>query len=212
VLVRMGRELEPSDGADRDGPARTTASLCVPLAGETVCGDTAAIVVRRDGTFGVLLADGLGHGPLAAAASQEAVRLFQKHPDATPAAALAFLHAGLRVTRGAALAVASIDPVGRRVTYGGIGNIAGFIIDTGGTRRMVSHSGTAGHTAGRMQEFHYPMHNRPVLVMFSDGLSTSWSPESHPNLFALDPTLIAGVLYRDHARGRDDASVVVWKG
>jgi hypothetical protein len=49
-------------------------------------------------------------------------------------------------------------------------------------------------------------------VMFSDGLTTSWSPESHPDLFALDPMLIAGVLYRDHARGRDDASVVVWKG
>jgi hypothetical protein len=48
--------------------------------------------------------------------------------------------------------------------------------------------------------------------MYSDGLATSWSPESHPGLFVLDPLLIAGVLYRDHARGRDDASVVVWKG
>ena len=138
--------------------------------------------------------------------------MFEKHREATPAAALTILHAGLRATRGAAVAIASIDPVGKRVTYGGIGNISGFITDTGGTRRMVSHSGTAGHTAGRMQEFHYPLHHRPVVVMFSDGLVSSWSPESHPGLFALDPTLIAGVLYRDHGRGRDDASVVVWKG
>jgi anti-sigma regulatory factor (Ser/Thr protein kinase) len=237
VLVRMGREvasgagriigsgagrtIEPGaartiePGAARtigSGTPRTTAVLCVPKSGETVCGDAAAIVVRADGTIAVLLADGLGHGPLAAAASLEATRLFQKHLEAKPAAALAILHAGLRSTRGAAVATASIDPVARRVTYGGIGNIAGFITDTGGTRRMVSHSGTAGHTAGRMQEFHYPIHNRPVLVMFSDGLTTSWSPEGHPGLFVLDPTLIAGVLYRDHARGRDDASVVVWKG
>jgi anti-sigma regulatory factor (Ser/Thr protein kinase) len=216
-----GRTIEPGaartiePGAARtigSGTPRTTAVLCVPKSGETVCGDAAAIVVRADGTIGVLLADGLGHGPHAAAASLEATRLFQKHLEAKPAAALAILHAGLRPTRGAAVATASIDPVARRVTYGGIGNIAGFITDTGGTRRMVSHSGTAGHTAGRMQEFHYPIHNRPVLVMFSDGLTTSWSPEGHPGLFALDPTLIAGVLYRDHARGRDDASVVVWKG
>ena len=110
------------------------------------------------------------------------------------------------------MAVASIDPAARQVTYSGIGNIAGFISDTGGVRRMVSHSGTAGHTAGRLQDFRYPLHGRPVLVMYSDGLATSWSPESHPGLFALDPLLIAGVLYRDHARGRDDASVVVWKG
>ena len=125
---------------------------------------------------------------------------------------MSLLHAGLRATRGAAVATASIDPAARRVTYGGIGNIAGFITDTGGVRRMVSHSGTAGHTAGRIQAFHYPIHNRPVLVMYSDGLATSWSPESHAGLFVLDPALIAGVLYRDHARGRDDASVVVWKG
>jgi anti-sigma regulatory factor (Ser/Thr protein kinase) len=197
---------------DLAGALRTTAAVCVAKTGETVCGDSAEIVFRPDGTIGLMLADGLGHGPNAAAASQEAARLFRKHAAATPAAILPVLHAGLRATRGAAVAVASIDPVGRQVTYGGIGNIAGFVTDTGGTRRMVSHSGTAGHTAGRIQVFSYPIYNRPVVVMFSDGLATSWSPESHPGLFTLDPTLIAGVLYRDHARGRDDASVVVWKG
>jgi anti-sigma regulatory factor (Ser/Thr protein kinase) len=205
VLVRMG-------GAGSITPERVTAELCVPKSGETVCGDTAAILVRADGTIGVMLADGLGHGPLAAAASGEAARLFRRHGTGGPKDILAILHAGLRATRGAALATAVIDPGAKRVTYGGIGNIAGFITDTGGVRRMVSHSGTAGHTAGRMQDFHYPLHSRPVLVMYSDGLATSWSPESHPGLFALDPLLIAGVLYRDHARGRDDASVVVWKG
>jgi anti-sigma regulatory factor (Ser/Thr protein kinase) len=212
VLVRMGMDDNPSGDTPVGGVPRRTAALCVPKHGQTVCGDTAAIVVRPDGKVAVLLADGLGHGPEAAAASQEAARLFHKHQGETATASLTILHAGLRATRGAALATALIDPAARLVTYGGIGNIAGFITDTAGTRRMVSHSGTAGHTAGRIQEFYYPIHNRPVLVMFSDGLTTSWSPEGHPGLFALDPALIAGVLYRDHARGRDDASVVVWKG
>ena len=54
--------------------------LCVPKPGEDVCGDAACILARPDGTVGLLLADGLGHGPQAAAASQEAVRLFRKHP------------------------------------------------------------------------------------------------------------------------------------
>jgi serine phosphatase RsbU (regulator of sigma subunit) len=191
---------------------RKSAALCVPKPGEDVCGDSACILARPDGTVALLLADGLGHGPQAAAASQEAVRIFRKHAAANPVDVLTLLHAGLRSTRGAALAMALIEPAARRVTYGGIGNIAGFITDTGGVRRMVSHSGTAGHTAGRMQAFHYPMHHRPVVVMFSDGLATSWSPDGHAGLFSLDPTLIAAVLYRDHARGRDDASVVVWKG
>jgi anti-sigma regulatory factor (Ser/Thr protein kinase) len=204
VLVRMGG----SGGTQ----ARMSAAVCVPKSGEDICGDAASILARPDGTVGMLLADGLGHGPLAAAASQEAVRLFQKHKAANPVELLTILHAGLRATRGAAIATALIDPAAGKVTYGGIGNIAGFITDTGGLRRMVSHSGTAGHTAGRMQAFHYPMHHRPVVVMFSDGLATSWSPDGHAGLFALDPALIAAVLYRDHARGRDDASVAVWKG
>jgi anti-sigma regulatory factor (Ser/Thr protein kinase) len=207
VLVRIGGEAD-FDGAN----VRNTAVLCIPQTGETVCGDTAAIVTRPDGIVGVLLADGLGHGPLAAAASGEAAKLFLKHAATSPKDILATLHAGLRATRGAAVATALINPEDRRVAYGGIGNIAGFITDTGGVRRMVSHSGTAGHTAGRFQDFHYPLHTNPVLVMYSDGLATSWSPESHAGLFSLDPLLIAGVLYRDHARGRDDASVVVWKG
>jgi anti-sigma regulatory factor (Ser/Thr protein kinase) len=207
ILVRMGGENDLEAEV-----SRTTATLCVPKRGEEICGDAATIVTRTDGTIGVLLADGLGHGPHAAAASGEAVRLFRKYPDAPPTATLAVLHAGLRSTRGAAVAVASIDPVARQVTYSGIGNIAGFIVDTGGVRRMVSHNGTAGHTAGRLQDFHYPMHYRPVLVMYSDGLATTWSPENHRGLFTEDPLLIAGVLYRDHSRGRDDASVVVWKG
>jgi hypothetical protein len=207
VLVRMG-----VDNNEQPEMVRTMATLCVPKTGEQVCGDTVAISLRPDGTVGVLLADGLGHGPLAAAASQEAARLFHKHQAGTPTELLPILHAGLRSTRGAALATALIDPKARRVSYGGIGNIAGFITDTGGVRRMVSHSGTAGHTAGRIQEFHYPMHAMPVLVMYSDGLASSWSPEGHPGVFGLDPTLIAGILYRDQSRGRDDASVVVWKG
>jgi anti-sigma regulatory factor (Ser/Thr protein kinase) len=204
VLARMG-----AAGATED---RMSAALCVPKPGEDVCGDAACILARPDGTVGLLLADGLGHGPQAAAASDQAVRLFRKHPAAEPVDLLTVLHAGLRATRGAAVATALINPASRQVTYGGVGNIAGFITDSGGIRRMVSHSGTAGHTAGRMQAFHYPMHHRPVVVMFSDGLATSWSPDGHAGLFSLDPTLIAAVLYRDHARGRDDASVVVWKG
>lgn len=205
VLVRVG-------GSAALQPDRSAAALCVPKTGETVCGDAAAIVVRTDGSIGLLLADGLGHGPLAAAAAQEAVRLFDKQKDSTPTVVLAALHAGLRATRGAAVAVALVEPGRRQVVYSGIGNIAGFITDTGGVRRMVSHSGTAGYTAGRLQDFRYPLYNGPVLAMYSDGLATSWSPDSHPGLFGLDPLLIAGVLYRDHARGRDDASVLVWKG
>ena len=122
------------------------------------------------------------------------------------------VHAGLRHTRGAAVAVAMIDPARRVVTYGGIGNIAGLLADDAGTRRMISYNGTAGHGVWKVQAFTYPFADRPVVVMHSDGLATSWTLDSHPGLLRHDPAVIAATLYRDHARGRDDCGVLVWKG
>jgi hypothetical protein len=50
-----------------------------------------------------------------------------------------------------------------------------------------------------------------MLVLHSDGLSSSASVESRPGLALRDPNLIAGVLYRDFSRGSDDSTVVVAK-
>jgi hypothetical protein len=45
--------------------------------------------------------------------------------------------------------------------------------------------------------------------MHSDGLGSRFDLADYPGLRARDPSLIAGVLYRDHARGRDDVTVAV---
>ena len=45
--------------------------------------------------------------------------------------------------------------------------------------------------------------------MASDGLRTNWSFDQHRDLWGHHPSLIAGVLYRELERGRDDATVVV---
>jgi len=48
-----------------------------------------------------------------------------------------------------------------------------------------------------------------MLIMHSDGIGTRWDLERYPGLPQRHPALIAAVLYRDHARGRDDAGIVV---
>jgi len=50
-----------------------------------------------------------------------------------------------------------------------------------------------------------------MLVLHSDGLVSHWSLDAYPGLAARDPSLIAGILYRDFTRGRDDVTVVVAK-
>jgi hypothetical protein len=48
-----------------------------------------------------------------------------------------------------------------------------------------------------------------MVVMHSDGISARWDLADYPGLRARGPAIIAGVLMRDFARNRDDASVVV---
>jgi hypothetical protein len=46
-------------------------------------------------------------------------------------------------------------------------------------------------------------------VLHSDGISTHWSLSDYPGLAQHDPAIITGVVYRDFARGNDDATIVV---
>jgi anti-sigma regulatory factor (Ser/Thr protein kinase) len=205
VLARLRRRR----AAASPGVVRC-AAVNLPKPGEEVCGDAWGFASGSDAAA-MLVADGLGHGPLAAEASREAVRLFRRAPLAPPSELLGAIHAGLRPTRGAAVAVVRLSLTAREVVFSGIGNIAGTLVAGDGTHRMVSLNGTAGHAARRIQAFHYPFHGKPLVVLCSDGLGTSWSLDQYPGLAARDPLLIAAVLYRDFSRGRDDATIGVLK-
>lgn len=191
-----------------DGEGVTCAGLAVPVHGESACGDAWTVVHGGFGTA-LLLADGLGHGMSAAAAAAEAVRIFRAQTSFQPEHALAVLHAGLRSTRGAAAAVALIDARRGEVRYAGVGNISATILTGDASRNLVSHNGTLGLQMRKTQEFTYPWPAGALLVAHSDGLATRWKLEQYPGLFRQDPALVAAMLYRDHARPRDDVSVVV---
>ena len=187
------------------------AAVQTPRPGETVCGDDWGMAARnRRRTF--LLADGLGHGPDAAKASKIAVETFHCHADLPPGKLVESVHDALRHTRGAAVAIAELDTDRRIVVFSGLGNISAAIFSSSDpVRRMVSSTGTAGMEARHIREFTYPWQANATLVLHSDGISTHWSLSDYPALALHDPAVIAGVLYRDHARGSDDATVIVAK-
>jgi anti-sigma regulatory factor (Ser/Thr protein kinase) len=70
----------------------------IPKPGEEVCGDAWSIADSPEGLT-LLVADGLGHGPQAAAASLEAVQVFQRHKAHQVTTLLDYIHGGLRPTR-----------------------------------------------------------------------------------------------------------------
>lgn len=207
ILAQIWARPAPSDAAE---PVRV-GSACAPNTGEDVSGD-GWMVRRRDGRPVILVADGLGHGPAAAEACSEAVRIFKGSRPAGPAELVGAIHAGLRSTRGAAVAVAEIDPERRTLRFCGLGNIGAAIVVDGGSRHLVSHNGTAGHAARKIDEFSYPWPENATLVSHTDGLVSHWSLDQYPGITTRHPSLLAGVLYRDFRRGRDDVAVVVASG
>jgi anti-sigma regulatory factor (Ser/Thr protein kinase) len=179
--------------------------------GESVCGD--AWSWRASAAhLGIFVADGLGHGLAAHDAASLAVAVFARNADDPPRRIVSDVHAALRPTRGAAVAALSVNLERGTATYAGLGNIAGAILlANGGRHNLVSHNGTAGHTAARIQEFSYPVPGDSTVVMYSDGLTGHWDLTAYPGLRTRSPTIIAAVLYRDFSRRRDDATVVVAK-
>jgi hypothetical protein len=156
------------------------------------------------------VADGLGHGLLASDASSAAVRVAQQQVTEGGPRLLDRIHGALRPTRGAAVAVAELEHGRGILRYTGIGNIGGSIRShAGAVQHLVSHAGTAGHEVRKIAEFSYRWDPGSLLVMYSDGLSSHWSLDRYPGLLSRHPSVIAGVLYRDFSRGRDDATVVV---
>ena len=118
-------------------------------------------------------------------------------------------HAALARTRGAAVAVAKLVASGDRGSFAGVGNIVSRVEASATNRHLVSYNGTVGHALRKVQEFAFPWPRGALLILHSDGLGTQWDLDAYPGLAARHPALVAGVLYRDYDRGRDDVSVVV---
>jgi anti-sigma regulatory factor (Ser/Thr protein kinase) len=182
----------------------------VAVKGETECGDSWSIR-RGGGRTGVLVIDGLGHGVFAAEAAIAGVKAFEARADRTSRDDVAAINDALRPTRGAAGAVSMIDHAQKSLSFCGVGNISAVIVDDNGERHLVSQNGTLGHDSKSQREFVYPWTPSSLLIMTSDGLGTRWTLASYPGLRPRHPSLIAGVLFRDFCRGRDDATVVVFR-
>jgi hypothetical protein len=106
-------------------------------------------------------------------------------------------------------AVAEIDATADTIRFAGVGNISGVLWSAVRPQNMVSMNGSLGHGTVRVREFSYAWPPDALLILHSDGLGTRWSLDQYPGLTAKHPAIVAGVLYRDFTRGRDDVTVLV---
>jgi anti-sigma regulatory factor (Ser/Thr protein kinase) len=182
--------------------------LCLPLTGEDVCGDAWAFNASEAQSVW-MMSDGLGHGVLAAAASELAVKLVQERPDLGVTALIKTADEVLHSTRGAAMAACTVDLSRELLQFAGIGNVSACVTDGRESKLLLSHSGIVGNKVRKIQQFEHAFASGSMCIMHSDGINTQWDLEDYPGLFSCHPLVIAGVLLRDFQRGRDDASVLV---
>jgi anti-sigma regulatory factor (Ser/Thr protein kinase) len=199
--------------ADRRRPVRPdpdAAGITRPITGETSCGD--AFLVRHDGPRTVLLlCDGLGHGPVAAAAAQRAVSTVRTsvRPGASAVEIVTTVHGAMGGTRGGAVSVAELDPDAGVVRFCGVGNVAGAVLTDGRKRGMVSMPGVAGVKVRGIRGFEYPLTPSSLVVLHSDGLTGRWATDRADGLYAQPPLVVAVALLREAGLRHDDAGVVV---
>lgn len=186
-------------------------SRAMPKPGQDVSGDAWAF--QRAGRWQrICLVDGLGHGPLAASASAEAIRVFRSAAEGDSTTdILNQAHLALKTTRGAVMAVMAIDTAAGVACYCGVGNLAGVIFGGAKNQHLASIEGTVGYAVRSLRPHEVPWTRESTLVLNSDGLTSRWNLARSPGLLARHPALVAAVLHRDFARELDDSTVVVAK-
>ncbi len=182
-------------------------AVSIPIDGEVECGDGWRLAMRG-GDAAIMVVDGLGHGSLAATAARVALTAFESSPFDTPREVIERAHRASAGGRGAAAACATLASDGA-VNYAGLGNIGGCLVSSERSQGMVSHGGTLGVAMRRVQQFDYRRAKGALTIMHSDGVSARWDLKVRAGLLQRHPAIIAAILYRDHARERDDSTVVV---
>ena len=208
ALVARFRRCRPEARRGPGGAVARCAGLVRPITGETECGDVYG-AVEADGAVTGVLCDGLGHGPLAAAAAAAGVAAVLEDPAAEPAALLERAHRRMSGTRGGAVGIVRI--AGERARFAGLGNVAASVVSDGQRKSMISMPGIAGHQARTIRQFEYAVPPGAAVVLHSDGVSSRWEAAALPGLEARDPLLIAAALLAEAGVHRDDAGVLVLK-
>ncbi len=204
LLVRLFKKGSP---IPLPPPPLEFATLLVAYPGETVCGDGWAHK-QQGPTHCFLLTDGLGHGPKAHEASQQASSIFRSSASVDPVALIRALHEQLITTRGTVGMVVSLNPQLRTIEYCGVGNISYRRVSDQQSKHGVSAPGILGGTQPiRLANTSDNWLEAGQLVLHSDGLDQTWRLDDYPLLLDHDRALWSAVLYKDHHQ-RDDCGIL----
>ncbi len=176
-----------------------------PKPGEEVCGDRWLVVPRDEGLL-VAVADGLGHGPQAAAAATAACRCLEQGAASAPLDdLLRECDRAIAATRGAAVTVCFVDVVRGELRHAGVGNVEVHAL-AAAPIRPVTMPGVVGGGFRRAVQTAFPLHAGDLVAVFSDGVSSRLQLERYRHR---DAQAAADAILHDWGKDHDDATCVV---
>lgn len=186
-------------------------AITVAKQGESVCGDAYAIKRSRE-MVQLFLGDGLGHGPHAREAMNEACAFFMATRENDPVEMLRQMHNAVRKTRGLVASVAALDLKSNEWKVCGVGNILTRLYSGLVYKNYMAYNGIVGmNIPTSMKSSIIPAERNQHIVMCSDGLKTRWDMTKYPSILKYDGHVLSAALYKDFSRGTDDSSVLVGK-
>ena len=179
------------------------------LPGEAESGDLHLIAPHSEGVL-VAAIDGLGHGKEAADAARTARSTLSEDPGADLYDLFVGAHSALARSRGVVMSLASFAR-NRKLTWLGVGNVEGTLVRAeGGTARRADSimllGGVVGFKLPPLRPSTTPVQAGDLLILATDGISGGYLPGLDP---AAGPRALADRILAEHARGGDDALVVV---
>lgn len=177
--------------------------VTVPREGESHNGD-AALVRRSDDVALLAVIDALGHGELAAAASDKAIAFLDEAPlDKGVSRLVEGLHETLRGTRGAAAMLLLVS--GERLEGCGVGNVA-LRSYRAKVPAILTAGVLGGATLARPRIFLAQLSPGDRVVVHSDGVTARFDDEASRRAAPLE---ICRAIMQRHRRPHDDATVLV---
>ncbi|MFC1642356.1 SpoIIE family protein phosphatase [Myxococcota bacterium] len=175
-----------------------------PARGEEVCGD-AVVVVEDAGKILVAVADGLGHGPRAAAAAEGFCGAVQRHGSLALSELMQRGAEAVVGTRGAVAALMSIDIRNGEGSFLGVGNIDVRALAQPPIS-VVSRPGIVGRRLPVQAQQQFRVEVGAIIALFSDGVSGRLQLRDY---MALPTAEWPERILEKHGKGEDDATCIV---
>jgi serine/threonine protein phosphatase PrpC len=180
-----------------------------PILGYVDNGDGYLIERWGDKLF-LAVFDGLGHGSVAAKASETCLTALKKTYTRNLPTIFSACDHELKTTRGVVMGIALVDLSRRALKYAGVGNITTKVMGPRRSTHLISMDGIVGYNLPRIRVFPYQLERGDLLIMHSDGISsTNLSKYPRERMISFDPQRVADDILNGYAKKEDDATILI---